>query len=100
MSKLCFHVNRMKDDMDEGVGISALFAPEDRKRLSENFKQVMSGESFEDHEYTGLRKDGATISILVYSSLIIKDGRTTGVRGITLDITERKQAEEEPGQAK
>ncbi|MCB0751693.1 MAG: HAMP domain-containing histidine kinase, partial [Ignavibacteriae bacterium] len=44
---------------------------------------------------TGIRKDGSTFPIIISSSLIIKDNIPIGVRGIIIDITERKQAEED-----
>ncbi|NIR15573.1 MAG: PAS domain S-box protein, partial [Desulfobacterales bacterium] len=52
------------------------------------------GEEFEDHEYIGLRKDGSTFPVLIYSAPIFKKDQPVGVRGIVLDITERKAFEE------
>ncbi|MGZ4892343.1 MAG: sensor histidine kinase, partial [Halobacteriota archaeon] len=45
-------------------------------------------------EYTGRRKDGSTFPILVYGAPIKRDGAVVGVRGIIVDVTKRKQAEE------
>ncbi len=86
--------NYTREDMYEGIGISDLIVPEDRKRIYGNLKKILSGESFEDHEYTGLKKDGTRIPILIFSSPIISKGKLTGIRGITLDITKRKHAED------
>jgi PAS domain S-box len=45
-------------------------------------------------EYLAIRKDGSTFPINIYSSLIQKDGVVAGVRGIIIDITDKKEAEE------
>ena len=71
-----------------------LFIPEDRERIMENLMKRFSGEDFNDHEYTLLRKDGKTYPVLIYSSPIIHNDIPEGLRGIVLDITDRKQMEE------
>jgi PAS domain S-box-containing protein len=80
-------------DLEEGVSAADVIATEDRKRIVENFGKTLQGIKFENHEYTCLTKDGRTFPALIYSSPIIKDGEPSGVRGVTLDITEHKQAE-------
>ncbi len=72
-----------------------LFVPEDRPRLREDLQRVLSGEELGGVEYTGLRKDGSTFPALIFASAIVREGRPVGVRGITVDITERRQMEEE-----
>jgi PAS domain S-box-containing protein len=46
------------------------------------------------------RKDGAPVWVLASASLIEEDGRPAFIEGTILDITDRKQAEEELRQAK
>ena len=41
-----------------------------------------------------MKKDGTTFPVIVYTSPIIREGNTLGVRGIAIDMTGRKQAEE------
>lgn len=81
-------------DLEEGVFVTDVIAPKDRERIVANFGKTLRGIEFEDHEYTCLTKDGRKVPALIYSSPIIKDGEPSGVRGIALDITDRKQAEE------
>jgi PAS domain S-box-containing protein len=88
------------DDFEKGVNALQLFIPEDRERVQKNIQKRLAGEDFEDHEYTGLKKDGSVFPILIYSAPIMRDGKTAGVRGIVLDITERKRTEEQIIQAK
>lgn len=52
------------------------------------------GEELGGIEYTGLRKDGSTFPAIVFCAPIIRGDKTIGLRGLVIDITERKQAEE------
>jgi len=71
-----------------------VFIPEDRERMKQNTRRLLNGEDLGAVEYTALRKDGSTFPVLVYSSPIIRDNKVVGLRGVTIDVTERKQAEE------
>ena len=84
-----------KEDMDNGVQAIMLFAPEDRDKARMNMKYRLADFAFDDHEYTGRKKDGTLFPILVYTSKIIENETLTGIRGIVLDISERKEAEEQ-----
>ncbi|NQT73845.1 MAG: PAS domain S-box protein [Chloroflexi bacterium] len=83
------------DDFESGMNAIQMFVPEDRERAVGNIAKRLEGTEFTDHEYTILRKDGTTFPALLYSSPILHDGTPIGLRGIVLNITERKQAEEE-----
>jgi|GEM_PF-767458 len=83
-------------DVRKGFRASLLVVPEQRERLIGNFTEVMSlrfGEM--ENEYRGLRSDGSEFPILIYGSAVLRDGKVTGNRGIVIDITDRKNAEEE-----
>jgi len=82
------------EDIARGLNALQLFIPEDRDRVGENMKRRLSGEEFGATEYTELRKDGSTFPVLVYSVPVIREDKSVGLRGIIIDITERKQAEE------
>lgn len=71
-----------------------LFAPEERLRVLQNMAARVQGVTFENHEYTALKKDGTAFPILIYSEPIIRRGIPIGVRGLCLDISERKRNEE------
>jgi two-component system, cell cycle sensor histidine kinase and response regulator CckA len=72
-----------------------MLVPEDRGRAQENFAKRQTGEDVGTVEYKALRKDGSLLYTLFHPNAIIKDGKLSGFRGVIIDITERKQLEEE-----
>jgi len=70
-----------------------LYIPQDRLRAVENIRRRMVGELEGNFEYTMQRYDGSLMNVLVYSNSIIRNDKPAGLRGIIIDITERKQAE-------
>jgi PAS domain S-box-containing protein len=84
-----------QDDIDKGLNAVDVFVPEDHVIARENIERVMSGDKLLGNEYTLLRKDGSTFPVISFSSPIIRQNKPVGLRGIVIDMTERKQAEKE-----
>ncbi len=82
-----------QDDLNHGLDILKMLIPQDRKRLKKNILQIQNGETHLGEEYTALRKDGSACPLLVYTTRKIQDGQIVGLRGIAIDITERKNIE-------
>ena len=82
-------------ERDLGVSAVQMFVPQDRERAKKNIMGVLSGEKLGVTEYTALRKDGSTFPVIIHSTPIIRKNKPVGLRGIIVDITERKLAEEE-----
>ncbi len=82
------------DDFNRGVNALQMLIPEDHDRALKNIQKVLLGETSADAEYTAQRKDGSTFPIMVHSKRIIRDNKPAGMRGIIVDLTERKQAED------
>ncbi|MCX6682303.1 MAG: PAS domain S-box protein, partial [Methanoregula sp.] len=82
------------EDLEKGVNAFQVFAPEDHQRLRENIQKILTGEPTGALEYTAQRKDGGTFPVLTYSVPIFRDQTPVGLRGVLVDITDRKQAEE------
>jgi PAS domain S-box-containing protein len=68
--------------------------PEERERMRQGIQRVLNGEEVGGVEYTALRKDGSTFPVLIYSARIMRNDRPVGLRGVAIDITERKRTEE------
>ncbi len=83
-----------QEDIDQGLNVFHLFTPDSREKLSVNTQKILSGETVSGVEYRALRKDGGAFPIAVYACAILQDRKPAGLRGIAVDITERKLAEE------
>ena len=83
-----------QENIEKGVYVLELFHPMEKERIVQNIRKRLAGVEFEDHEYTALRKDGSTFPTLIYSIPIIRNEKTVGLRGVVLDINQRKKAEE------
>ena len=83
-----------EEDFRRGLNAFQMFAPEDHDRAKQGIQRTMTGETIGGHEFTALRKDGTTFPVTVYTAPIMREGKAVGVRGIAIDITERKRMEE------
>ncbi|MGB8310244.1 MAG: PAS domain S-box protein, partial [Halobacteriota archaeon] len=83
-----------QDDLSEGLSIFQMVAPEDREKVEENVQRILSGKETLGNEYTAQRKDGSTFPVIILASPIVSESGPMGVRGIVINITERKRAED------
>jgi PAS domain S-box-containing protein len=81
------------DEYKNGFNVIQALAYEDRDRALENISKLSKNEPTIGREYMALRKDGTKFPVIVYANSVIKEGNRVGMRGILVDITERKQAE-------
>ncbi len=84
-----------REDLDRGITVVQMVVPGDRERAADAVNRLMGGGPWGNKlEYLGLRKDGTSFPVAIYSSPIVEQGQAVGIRGIILDMTESKQAEE------
>jgi len=87
------------EDLQSGINLFALVAPEDRESIKKRFAEILSGSEPASREFQAMRKDGGKFPILMHANAILEDGVPKGVRGIAVDITERKKAEDRLGES-
>ena len=87
--------NFTNKDFMLGVYIHDMVVPEERKKARDNIARRIQGGELGLVEYCGLKKDGSTFPMLVHMAPIKNEEETVGFRGVLVDITEQKQAEEE-----
>ena len=82
-----------KEELEAGMSIFQLIAPAGLEQARSVFRRRISGEDMGRVEYTALRKDGSTLPISIRAVPLRRNG-IFGVRGIIVDITERRQTEQ------
>jgi len=83
-------------DFEKGLNMMQFVAPQDRDIAIKNTKQSIAGQDIGLNEYTLTAKDGTAYPALIKikTANIISENKVTGVRGIVIDLTERKKVED------
>ncbi|HOT06558.1 MAG: hybrid sensory histidine kinase BarA [Methanosaeta sp. PtaB.Bin039] len=87
----CLLFGYSKQDM-VGMNFFDLVEPSERDRARKNM--FSPNEPSSSQEYSMVRSSGSIFRTIIYSSPIVREDRISGLRGIVVDITEQKLAEE------
>jgi PAS domain S-box-containing protein len=82
-----------KEDYEAGLNAFQMISEEDQERAKKNFQRIVQGENIGIREYNALRKDGTTFPSLFHSTPIQKEGKTVGLRGFIIDISQERRLE-------
>lgn len=83
------------EDINKGLNFLKVISKKDHKRIMSNFSKKIRGIKTDEFEYECIKRNGEAFPALIYTSPINKHGKIIGVRGITLDISNMKNAQEE-----
>ena len=83
------------EDLRTGLELIQVIAPDYRQRAARNIDRLLHGELTRGNEYLILCKDGSTIPILSYSAPVVTQGEIAGIRGIAVDVSDLKRAEDQ-----
>lgn len=81
------------EDFAGGLTNLTLIAPEDRERATDSMQRLLRGEPVRGGEYRLIKKDGSIMEVSIHSSRVTVNGVPMGLRGILVDITEKRQME-------
>lgn len=81
------------EDVDQGLNFLHIVADDNKHSALIVKNRVLSGESLVQAELTALRKDGTTFPMVAYNTPINAAGKVVGIRGVAVDITERRRME-------
>jgi len=84
----------IEEDLLKGLNILEMVIPEEYERARDAFLRALSSEKSRD-EFILRRRDGTTFPAIVQAVPIFRNGQVVGLRGVAVDISERKKAEEE-----
>jgi PAS domain S-box-containing protein len=84
----------IRENLESAPNALQFIDPAQHEELRENIRKLIQGNPDRGHEYTAVRSDGTTFPALIYSAPIFRNGELAGLRGIAIDITERKRFEE------
>lgn len=83
-----------KEEFEAGLNIFTMVHPKDLDTARRNAARVLeSGKPGEPTEYALVRKDGSTFPALLTSSPIVHNGERLGLRGVLVDLTGVRDAE-------
>ena len=85
--------NYSREDLERGLHVWEILAPADRNRAQADLQALLTTGKDARGEYTAVRGDGSTFPIMTYSSPIVLEGKTVGLRGVLVDITDRVEME-------
>ncbi len=83
-----------QDDLDRGLLLSDCVDQADRARLLVHIDQTLKDATVGELEINGLGQGRDPFPLLLYSHAIDRDGHAVGIRGVAVDISGRKLAEE------
>lgn len=81
-------------DLDGGFTLDKLIIPEDLRRARLQLSKKIKGLDIPPEEYTVRRKDNSTFPVLAYFTVFHRNGKPAGIRGVMIDITERKKQDQ------
>lgn len=86
-----------REDFNNGLYVKDVIISSEIEKANKNILKVLKGEKTNGSEYTGIKKDGTIYPVLISSIPIIdeENGGLNGLRSILIDITDRKNLEEE-----
>lgn len=83
-----------KQDIENGTNILQMLAPSDIEKAKANIELLYKKGNNSGNEYMGKHKNGKTFPIIIYTNVVFHNSKPIGLRGILIDITAQKKAEQ------
>jgi PAS domain S-box-containing protein len=83
-----------RTELGDWANIFNMIIPEEHERVRNGVQVLVNGTGVQGAVYTGIRKDGSKFPIQIFASPITQNGEISGLRGIIIDLSESREAEE------
>jgi PAS domain S-box-containing protein len=80
-------------EFEAGLSCFEMVVASERDRARQNMQRILHGEDARGAEYIAQRRDGMQFPVVIYSSPILRGDAPVGLRGIIVDVTEKKEDE-------
>ncbi|WOF16688.1 PAS domain S-box protein [Methanoplanus sp. FWC-SCC4] len=81
------------EELEGGMLFQGILSEEERERATKNIHWFLTGHIIGAVEYNAKRKDGSVFPLMVHFGYIFNGGEISGLRGIAIDISQRKHME-------
>ncbi len=82
-------------DVDKGMTIFDVIAPEDVSRARTSFINLKTGNEIRGNEYNVITRTGKKVAVLIFTNNMFNESRWVGIRGVMVDISRRKLSEKQ-----
>ena len=90
------HFGYTPEDVEAGLKAFQMVIPEEHERAKKIIEETLCGKRHgTGTEFTALTKEGNTFPCILFANPIRRDGKSLGLRGFVVDITDRMRAEHE-----
>ncbi|MBE3144395.1 MAG: PAS domain S-box protein, partial [Planctomycetes bacterium] len=95
LSPACKRIFGYKPEEMVGKHFANFLIESEIPKATKRFTEKLQGKKHDILYLEAKKKNGSRVFIELNSSLVIKDGKTSGTQGIIKDVTERRKAEEQ-----
>jgi PAS domain S-box-containing protein len=83
-----------RGELGDWANVLEMLIPDEQERAKKGIQALVNGTGEQGDIYTAVRRDGMTFPIQIFASPIIQDGAISGLRGIIIDLSEIRAAEQ------
>ena len=84
-----------KEDFENGISAFRILATEAVSGVRKKFHSILAGEKLEGYELLACTKNGRRFPIEIHATPVMRSSEPVGIRGIIIDLTEKKRVEDE-----
>ena len=84
-----------QEEFEASINVDKILVADPNSEVNKSITSILGERNLEGYECLARNRDGNTFPVAVHSEPILQSNRLVGVRGIIIDLTEKKRTEEE-----